>query len=392
MHNFRARYGFARDDVWLGNWRERPFSRWSFQHVSEIVPSATIMGSRKERPKETPLANGLLDEKIRIGTATQTVKSFLEHSETDLFILLRDGKRIVDWCAPNAKACQPHIVFSISKSITGLLAGILQDTGEFDPNQKVSNILPEMRTSGYGDCTLQDLLDMRASIQFSEEYGDESGDYANYRLAMGWNVSPATEEAGGLVRFLERRIKGTGDHGGPFRYLSLNSDLLGLILERISGVPFAELMSMLLWQKLPHTADGFITVDRNGAPRTGGGISITARDLLAIGGLLLNLGAAGDLQIVSERWVHDMLQNGSSEAWSAGNYSDFIRGGRYRNQWYQFDDPDTVFMAIGIHGQWLYVDTNKRVLAVKLSSQALPQNDALDAKCLEFFARIRDLC
>ncbi|MEK9626753.1 MAG: 6-aminohexanoate hydrolase, partial [Gammaproteobacteria bacterium] len=62
--------------------------------------------------------------------------------------------------------------------------------------------------------------------------------------------------------------------------------------------------------------------------------------------------------------------------------------GNYRNQWYISDRETPCLLAIGIHGQWLYIDLKRQIVIVKLSSQAEPVNEALDAKLIRFFGRI----
>ena len=182
--------------------------------------------------------------------------------------------------------------------------------------------------------------------------------------------------------------KGPGPHGGPFRYLSPNSDLLGIVLERCTGANYAQIMEELLWHPMGASSDALITVDQKGTPRSAGGISVTARDLLKLGNLLLDHGAANGVQVIPEAWIHDMRHNGDEAAWNNGNFSTFLPGGRYRNKWYQLARPSLAFLAIGIHGQWLFVDPETQIVIVKLSSQALPQDDLLDVQGVAFLKQI----
>ena len=230
---------------------------------------------------------------------------------------------------------------------------------------------------------------MRVSLAFIEEYLNADGDYARYRRATNWNPTLSGQKPETLERFLCGLEKGAGAHGGPFCYLSPASDMLGLLVERIAGMRYTEFLSAALWQPLGAAYPALMTVDLVGAPRGAGGLSIAAEDLLRIGIMLMEDGTANGKQVVSGRWVNDMLTNGDDEAWDKGNFATFVKGGRYRSQWYQMPrGGDDAFFAIGIHGQWLYCDRGSRTAIVKLSSQKIPQDDALDLQNLECFRQL----
>ena len=385
---------FARAAVGLHNWRERPYSAWAFQHVSELVPSAVIAAPRNPgSAPEAPAANAVLDAEVRgsPGQQAESLERFLTRSQTDRFMVTRGGRLLVDWRAAHARAEHPHIVFSISKSVTAVLAGILQAEGVLDVKRKVSHYLRQAAAGGYSDCSVQNLLDMRADVAFSEDYLDLSGDYGRYRRATLWNPPDPAHDSESLRAFLFSIKKGSGEHGGAFRYLSPNSDLAALLLEQVSGLCYADLMSRLLWQPMGANHDAMITVDSEGSPRGAGGISMSAPDLLQLGQMLLSDGAIGRTQIVPARWLHDMRHNGDGAAWAGGASAAFLPNGRYRNYWYQMAAPSRAFFAAGIHGQWLYVDTVRDVVIVKLSSQSLPQDDALDQNSLAVFSHLSQL-
>ncbi len=385
MEHFQNTYGFARSDVGLHNWRERPFSKWAFENVAELVPSSIIRacGLPADEPKADN-SDPAFSQMVRLSDRPETVSSFLRRSHTDQFLVSKAGKPILCWQDSCSRADRPHIVFSISKSFTGILAGLLQNLGELDFQKPVSHYVPQALSGGYGDCALQHLLDMRANVDFSEEYLNEDGDYARYRRATLWNPPLAGRPNETLEDMLLSIAKGPGPHGGPFRYLSPNSDLLGIILQRCTGASYAQIMEDLLWHPMGANSNALITVDQKGTPRSAGGISVTARDLLKLGNLLLDHGAANGVQVIPEAWIHDMRHYGDEAAWENGNFSTFLPGGRYRNKWYLLARPSLAYLAIGIHGQWLFVDPETQIVIVKLSSQALPQDDLLDVQGVAF--------
>lgn len=382
---FEKRFGFRRSDINLGNWRLNPYSRWSFQNVSELVPSAVI--SNTGGLSEEPLADasGLLSEKLMIDGKPETISAFLERSSTDALVVMKAGKFVADYAASTVDPASPHLIFSISKSLTAILAGIVEADGLLDPEAPVTRYVPEAEGSAYGDATVRNLLDMRVSLDFEETYLDPESAYARYRRAMLWNPGGGEE---GLLAMLCSIPKGPMPHGGPLRYRSPNSDMLGIVVERAAGIRLSELLSERLWKPLGAKSNAMITVDREGFGRAAGGVSVTGRDLARVGEMMRQAGFAGGKSIVPEPWVRDTISAGDKAAWTAGDFAKLAPNGSYRNQWYQSGMDSHAYCGIGIHGQWLYIDPPTETVIVKLSSQAEPVDDALDLGCLQFFAQI----
>lgn len=382
---FERTFGFARKDVTLGNWRERPFNGWAFQNVSEMVPSARI-AAREGNLEAAPIdLGGLLSETVELNGKSETVSAFLERSSTDALVVMKKGHFAGDWFAPRMKPEARHIIFSISKSLTAILAGALEADGKLDPNAPVTDYVPEAAGSVYANATVRHLLDMTVSLDFEEAYLDPESLFARYRRATMWNPGGGSESLREFIVSLQQLDE---PHGQTFRYRSPNSDLLGIIVERAEGQPYAELMSEKLWKPLGAKRDGFVTVDKEGSARAAGGISVAARDLARVGEMMRQGGTAEGRRIVPQAWVEDTIHGGDAQAWQRGDMVNLFPNGRYRNKWYQSGNSTNAYCGIGIHGQWLYVDQKAEVVIAKMSSQALPVDDPLDLDCVAFFEAI----
>lgn len=381
---FAEAYGFERSAVTLENWRTAPFSRFSFGHVEEVVPSAAISASA-ERPEGMTVQSDLLGQALPEGLAGQSdVGAYLDYAHTDAFVLMKAGKIVAERYAPHAGIDQRHIVFSISKSLTALVVAALEADGLIDPNAPVTALLPEAAGSAYGDCTIRDVLDMRVSLAFDEAYLNTDGAYARYRRATLWNPADPSQPDETLLAFLLTLKKDAHPHGGAHFYASPNSDLLGILIERATGERYGDVLSTRLWKPLGAKNHASVTVDAEGTARAAGGISVTARDLARVGEMLRNGGSVGGKRLIPQAWLTDMLTAGDHKAWVDGK-SNFFPKGRYRSQWYQSGEADGAFCAIGIHGQWLYVDPSTETVIVKLSSQPNPLDDELKHDNFAFF-------
>lgn len=382
---FERMFGFARKDVKLGNWREQPFNRWAFQNVSEMVTSARI-SAREGNLEAAPVdMGGLLGETLDIGGRSETALAFLERSSTDALAVMKKGRFVGDWFAPTMTPDARHIIFSISKSLTAILAGALEGAGKLDPNAPVIDYVPEAAGSVYASATVRHVLDMTVSLDFEEAYLDPESLFARYRRATMWNPGGGAES---LREFLVALQPLDEPHGQTFRYRSPNSDLLGIIVERASGQRYAELMSETLWKPLGARRDGFVTVDKEGSARAAGGVSVAVRDLARVGEMMRQGGASDGGRIVPQAWVEDTIHGGDAAAWQRGTMTNLFANGRYRNKWYQSANSSGAYCGIGIHGQWLYVDPNAEVVISKMSSQPLPVDDPLDLDNVAFFEAI----
>ena len=376
------------EQVTLANWRQPPFNRWGFSHVRQILPTAPI--ARAPVPP-APLRRSERD----IGRIAfqgpdgkeRTITGLLSESYTDGFLLLQRGRVLAEWYDSTSAPALPHIIFSVSKSVTGTLAGVLVERGLLDPEAAVTRYIPEAAGSAYGDCTVRHVLDMTVSTDFVEDYLDPHGDFARYRIATGWNpVDPA--KATDLRSFLVTLRRGKHPHGRDYHYVSPNSDLMGWILERAGGQPYAELLSEALWQPMGAEFDAYTAVDRLGAPRPAGGICVSLRDLARFGEMMRCRGMAEGRQVIPGWWVDDIRNNGDAGPWQRAEASKIAPKGRYRSKWYVLGNDHGAFCGIGIHGQWIYVDPAAEITIAKLSSQPLPVDDPTDFLILAAFQAI----
>jgi len=371
----------------LANWRTAPYSQWAFQNVRQLIPTANISSSR-EVSSLPVIESSTLDTKSFDCVEGKNLDAILSESHTDSLVVLHRGNKVWQWQATHCDVSQPHIVFSVSKSITAMLAGILIDQGLLDRTKSILYYLPGVKGSAYQDCSLQQLLDMQVALGFEESYLEPTGDYRRYRDATCWNPVDQNNPGPDLEAFLYGLKKSDAGHGEVFVYNSPNADLLGLLIERTAGVAFADLLSSLIWQPLGAETDGYVTVDRMMLARGAGGICVTVDDLARFGQIIIDRGSVANRQIVSESWIEDTATQGSRNAWQKGDFVGLLPGGCYRNQWYQVGDPDKSLMAIGIHGQWLYINPTAEVVIAKTASQPEPVDDALDVQTLQVFAEL----
>ena len=373
---------FLRQNITLSNCREAPYHRWSFANVSEFVPTATIT-SGSESNAGSPGASRL--ETMTLTRPDGTQVSAIEHlalAHGDCFVAMRDDNVIAEWNAAHGSTVKPHLIFSISKSVTGMLAGIAVGDDKLDPSAPVSTYVQVPGGSAYETATVRHLLDMTVSLGFVEDYLDLEGDFDRYRRSMLWNPERPGTKPESMEAVLIGLPRADGPHGQVFAYASPNTDMLGIVIERATGIRLHDYMRDRLWTPMGALGPAYVTVDRIGAARAAGGMCVTARDLARFGQLVLDGGRRDGQQVIPGDWIDDMRRNGDRQAWIDGNFSTTFPDGRYRSCWYQIGTPRDHFAGEGIHGQRLLIDPVSRVVIVKFSTVPLPSDEA--ATVLDF--------
>jgi CubicO group peptidase (beta-lactamase class C family) len=360
--------------VTLANWRTQPFNDWSYRNVRRLLPTADIPASRTPSQLAYALQDiGDVSFKDPDGK-TIPLTAWLRGTRTNAFLVMRQGRVVMEWYGEGMNGTTPHIVFSVSKSICGALGGVLVERGILDPDRPVTDYIPEVGASVYGTkgCTVRHLLDMSVGIKFEEDYLDPNGDVARYRRAVGWDVTPPGQPLIDLRGFLAMQKPDGANHGETFHYVSTNTDTLGWVYERATGRALSDLLSEHLWQPMGAETDAYITLDSHGAMRAAGGICAAPRDLVRFGEIIRCRGVVDGRQVVPGTWIDDINENGSAEGWARGDFAEIFPGGHYRSKFYQIDRKRRTLACLGIHGQYIYIDPPSETVIVRVGSDHTP--------------------
>ncbi|MDN5834567.1 MAG: beta-lactamase family protein [Brevibacterium sp.] len=360
------------------NWQDADNVRWSFQHIDQVLPTTSI--SRGAGPvAELPVALqdlGQVEVPKTEFSAARSVRSVIETSDTDAWMVMHNGTVLTEEYFSTMAPETEHLLMSVSKSLVGTVAGVLVGAGDLDPNRLVTDYVPQLASSGYAGATVRHILDMRSGIRFSENYLDPKSEVRQIEEAIGWSETSSEGRPRGMYEFLTT-LEAKSEHGGVYEYRSCESDVLGWVCEKVAGESMQALMSRVLWSRIGAERDALIATDQYGVGMFDGGINTTLRDLARFGYLYANRGVSltGE-QVAPTSWIGDTLTGDadSRQAFADGPDDNRMPGGMYRNQfWFPFPDSHA-FLALGIHGQMIYMNPGANFVGVKLSSWGLPQD------------------
>ena len=375
-------------DINLNNWRTHPYNRIAFSNIEKILPTSII----KKGNNIVRFKNKFEDLKsltfLNKYKEHQSLKEYLKKNLTDMFLVIKKGNKVFEWLSENQNSNKSHILFSISKSLTGLIAGVLIEKRLIDESKNITFYIPEVKNSAYDNATIRNLLDMTVSSNFQEEYLDKTGLFNLYRQATGFNPRDKDTKIG-LKGFLKLIPKSHNTHGNNYQYCSPNTDLLGWIIERVTNKKFSEFFSEEIFQKCNPNFNAFVTLDNEGSPRTAGGICMNINDLAKIAELVRCKGSIENKQIIKENTIARLIDYKADYPWPSVERGRLFPKGGYRSKWYQTGHKNKEICAIGIHGQWIWVDQIKEVSIVMFSSRKTPLSLSKD---INFSLLCEELC
>ncbi len=371
---------------------EFPEIRWTLSHMRELCPTVNVWrgaaGAMHLGSSDASIAAAI--DAVRFTDTTGRMRRFgASHHDvyTDGIVILHRGRLVYERYFGALQPHGPHACFSITKSYVATIAATLIHEGELDDARLVRYYLPEMADTAYADATLREVLDMQVGVRYSEEYADPKAEIWSYVHAGGLRARP--RDYAGPENFYESllMLRKDGEHGRAFAYKTPNTEVLGWIMQRVTGARLATLISDRIWSRLGCEQDAYLTVDSSGVARAGGGMSATLRDLARFGELMRCEGAARGRQIVPAAVVADIRRGADPGKFAMAGYGQ-LAGYSYRNMWWIAHDPLGAFEGRGIHGQRLYIAPGAQAVIARFSSHPLATSAANDTITMPAFAAV----
>jgi len=372
----------SESQVTFANYLTYPNSKWSFNHAGAPLNVVMVQrGGQINFFKENPLPN-LSKKVIHLDKQRkQTFETVFTENETDGIVILKNNEIKYEKYWNYGDRERQHIWFSATKSLVSAALGILVAQGKIDLNASPVKYIPELKNSGFSRTSIQNVLNHRSSIDFKENYTDYNSNFIKYyapALNMAGmpgarDVQPNKDIIYGVHDFLTKYIK-ADKHSTPgdmFDYNSVNADVIGWLITRVSGMSLNDFIQKNIWSKLQVEHDAFMVADRAYMPVATAGMNSTARDAARFGSLIMNDGLYNGQQIIPKNWIEkithisplDMKRMQENKKYQGETWQ------AYKNMWWVLDAQQGEFAAVGVYGQVIYINKAKNVVAAYFSSQ-----------------------
>lgn len=375
-----------------GSFFQFPKSRWAFAHIQELMPTARISrgtGPVTSLPKKlrndldavtfTPLGGG---DKMTWAQAFEAVYG-------DAILVLHKGKIVYERYDGAMGPDQPHIAFSVTKSYFGTLAEMMIADGVLDETALISRYIPELAESGFGDATVRQVLDMTTGLAYSEDYTDPNSDIGKFSLAVGAGPAPPGYTGPRAAYDYLPTVPKKGAHDEAFAYKSVNTEVIGWLIARITGNRPHDVLSDRIWSKMGMEHDASIIVDSAGSPFTAGGLNLTLRDMARFGEMIRNNGRFNGKQIVPAAVVKKIRTGGKTNDFAKAGYK-LLTGWSYKSQWWLTHNAHGAFNARGVHGQTIFIDPKAEMVIARFASNPKAANANFDGISLPAYQAIAE--
>ncbi|MDM0049973.1 serine hydrolase [Variovorax sp. J22R115] len=380
--------------VVLSNALEFPQLRWSASHWRELAPTQRVSrgtGAAAPLPRNERDLSG-----VRIRTLTGADMRFpeaLEATYLDGLVVLHNGSIVFEEYRGEGGPDQPHLCFSVTKSMVGMLAVDLIVQGLIDDRARVTRYVPELDCETFGDATVRNILDMTIAARWSENYADPAAEIRSYGVPSGLRERSADYTGPThLADYLPNAMQRNGEHGKAFVYITPLSDVLAWIVVRASGKPLSQLLSERVWAPMGAEHDAYFNVDSVGAAVAGVGFSCALRDMARVGELLRCRGSLMGQRVFDPQVCDALFQPASAQekaVFAAGAFAS-LKEWSYRNQWWMTNNASGAITARGIYGQALYIDPKAEVVIARFASMPTASNLANDHISLPLYQAIAD--
>ncbi len=288
-----------------------------------------------------------------------TLQDYVNNSEKVDGMIILQGDRIVYEAYPRMFPDDRHLYWSVSKVFASTLIAILEDRKQLDVIKPIEHYLPELEGSGWENVPVIDILDMASGIDCREwvDGAFENPETCYYQFEAALGFLKRTEKTADNVFEHIKTLSSAKTSGEVFEYTSVNTLVLSYLVERITGLSYAENIEREIWRKIGAESDAFIA-QTNGTSISHAGINSTLRDLARFGYMFLTDGRSGDNAFVSNEYFDKIQKQGRPHlvtAYGSENYK-LDREVVHHNT-YQWDKvmEDGAFYKAGFSGQGLYI-------------------------------------
>jgi len=318
-----------------------------------------------DKPIALPVASEKMPAEIMYKGTSLAFNEFLKQTDTNAFLVIRNGVMTYEWYKDGVTQSTQLPSYSVAKTMTSIMIGQLINQGKIKESDKFVDYFLNLKAgSSFDLVTIQQLLDMQAGVGVSDNY--PSG-------PSGWGVAIAQMYATtDLDWFLKNNRKMAFEPGSKSEYMSVDTQMLGMIIKKVTGKRVSDYFSKNVWQAVGAKYPATWNVDRiGGTEKTFCCFNASAIDYGRIGMLFLNGGYAGPTKVIDNNWLKRL----------STPVTTLDRNWGYGAQvWHPY--PNTS-LALGLHGQFIFINPATRTVIVKLSDNPTDSDHESDtAKAL----------
>lgn len=345
---------------------------YTFQNTPKIQP-VKVINKGKDTFEFNEDYSINLPKNFNFKNSAYLVDDFIEETKTTGLLIIKDDNIKYEKYYLGGDKNTLFSSNSMGKSFVYALMGISISEGYINNvDEHIGKYIPQFKNTDLENILIKACLQMASGIKF-----DEEKDLSKFSIKTLLGVSPM------------KLIAKCGIEEKPFthrKYLSINTEVLGEVITKSTGYSLSKYMEEKLWKKIGVQSNAYWTLNNN-KELAMGGLNISLRDYARFGRLYLNNGVYNKEQIIPKEWIEQSLDN--SSPYSRADKNNSIENAiGYGYQWWIPDGNEKEFLAIGVYGQFLYINPLRNIIIVKTSADFNFNKPDYEIKNIEFFRSI----
>lgn len=328
----------------------------TFRNIDRLFPTRTV--PRGPQLRELPRRErSLASFRFTSDGQEYDLYDVVSLNRVSGLLVLKDGEVALERYFLGNTEQTRWMSMSVVKSVCGMLIGAaIQDGLIGSIDDPVTRYLPQLQGSAYAGVSVRHLLQMTSGVAWNEAYTDPASD----RRRM---LEAQIAQRPGAILELMAGLPRAADPGTRWNYSTGETHIAGALIAAATGRPVAQYLSEKIWVPMGMEADANWWLESPAGLEVGGsGLSATLRDYGRFGLFLLHEGVIDGQRVVPEGWVRAAAQP------SAPSLEQDPLGYGYM----LWPLGEETYAAIGIFGQFVYVDPTRRVVIAMWSAQPKP--------------------
>jgi CubicO group peptidase (beta-lactamase class C family) len=352
---------------WMVNGRDMA---WNNKNLNRIFPTVNVYRDGPVRELESRPMSQIADYEVDTPGGPSRFVDFLNGDDSTCMgmVILHRGK-IVFEDYPRMEPYERPIYWSVTKVLVSAVVSILEDRGEVEIDKSIETYIPEIAGSSYEGITVGNILDMATGVDCPEEYYDKTACF--YRLMQTTGEAHWDEAApdNPYEYIAGLKVGRYAEQGTSFEYGSINTYILGWLVERLTGMPFQDALSREIWTRIGAEGDAAFLAPRFGVPLFAGGFLSRIRDMARFGLLFTpSYKVVSDQKLISDAHIEVLKEGGNPALLANGRLgpldeamADIVKHNVY--QWDLVFTNNDLFKG-GWAGQGLLVNPDRDLVAV----------------------------
>ncbi|MGK7919791.1 MAG: serine hydrolase domain-containing protein [Trichodesmium sp.] len=313
---------------------------------------------------------------------TRKMVDFLQRTGNTGILIVKDDFIIYEKYSQGYTKFDKKTSWSVAKCFISALIGIAISEGYIENiNDPITQYMPELKESGYNNVPIKHILQMSSGIKFSEAYEDKKSDINELLYKLFLYMQPMEKV---ILNYPSKFPS-----GDDFEYVSLNTQILGLLLRRVTRQDIVSYLEKKLWQPMGAESDAYWLTDNYGTEVTFCGMNCTLRDYAKFGLVYLHNGYFNGQQIIPESWVKDSTIPDSPHLQPGATDELYFKWG-YQYHWWIPEGSTGDYCATGAWGQYIYINPEKNFVGVKTGSSNSILRSIDDVETIALFRAIAD--